>query len=162
MHALFRLWPKRSSTRGVALPELLLTAPFLLVMSAGVVDMGMVLSQYVRLSEAAHTGLRLAVSYVQLEPGEYTTPGCPTCTGCQSASTSPLHDAIVQRVEDMLRLSRSRIDLNSLCLRSEVQPSVADPTRQTITLTVQANYDAIFPGISQIPITITANGPLLN
>jgi len=148
--------------RGVALTEFLLTAPFLLIMCAGIVDMGMVLGQYVRLSEATHTGLRLGVSYTQLEDGCFHSTLCPTQTSCTPASSSPLHQNILARVEDLLRLNKSRIDLNTLCLKSIVQPSPTEPTRETIQVSVEATYKAIFPGISQVPITISASGPLLN
>lgn len=147
---------------GVALPEFLLTAPFLLIMCAGVIDVGMALTHYVKLSEAAHSGLRLAISHVQLDPGVFIAPDCPACPGCQPAALSAAHDGIVGRVEDMVRVGRNRLDLSSLCLVSEVGASPTEPTRQMITLTLRADYQAIFPGVSRVPISVRVSGPLLN
>ncbi len=143
--------------------EFVITAPFLFVMAAGVVDIGMVLGQYIRLSEAVHMGVRLATSYTQLEDGTFTGLSPGQGAGCAPAGISVSHEAVQQRVEELIIINNRRADLTTLCITSRVDPSTIDPAERIIRVSATIEYQAIMPILlSRIPITVEASGPKLN
>lgn len=148
---------------GVALTEFIITAPFLFIMCAGVIDLGMVLGQYICLSEAVHTGLRHATTYTQLEAGTYKGLSPGQGTTCVPLGVSSSHSAVQQRVVDLISTYNRRADLTTLCVTSVVTPSTVDPAKSCIRVSATVEYQAVMPLIfSRIPITVEASGPKLD
>lgn len=156
----------RTGETGIAMLELLVAAPFLLVLVIGVIDVGRLLNQYLLLNYAVSSGVRFAMSQPDLAAGPFVggTPNqtCPTGWGAP-ATAQTHHQEIHERVRDIVNLANEALN-TSYCIRStlQIQPTMTDdPREKTVSIELYAAYRAFFPLLNGLPMTVRATGPYL-
>ena len=128
----------------------------MLALISGVVDLGMVLGQYMQLAEAVHQGASVAARLEQLQVDEVqglAGNGCDVTAGTSGASHQ-FHQQVQNRVEQLINLQSVRLVDNTLCITTG---RVADS--DSVFVRVESNYDAFLPFFDGIPISVEANAP---
>lgn len=143
------------SERGTAITEFTISIPFLLLLTTAVCDVSLVLSQYLMISHAVHAGVRQASSYAVFDSGTFRGPS--SNTGCTASSGTPAsHYAVQERVSELVGISNSFIDSNTLCVTTNLNTA-----NQTLVVTVDADYRPFFPGFGTFHISVEAQGPVI-
>jgi hypothetical protein len=145
---------------GVATTEFALCCPLLVLVITGALDYAAILSQYGHLEEAVHEGIRYAASLTTLEGGRYQGLSVGTGPECLPSGSSVVHEMVQNRVADLIRINSSGLNLGSLCMRSEVTTSAVDSSERLLTIEAKIAYNGFFPGIQNLPLKVTAMGPV--
>lgn len=162
---------KIPAERGTAMLEFMIVLPFLLTMIFGVVDLSRAISQYMMLSEAVSQGVRYAGSvsnlsgsvnteYRDLTPAQHCDTSMPKSFSRNVINPSREHEQIQQRVEDLLLQGSTSLDLDTLCIRSEVMPA-SGGAEMNVHLEAQANFNSILPLLQGISLRAQATGPYM-
>ena len=133
---------------GVATTEFALCCPLLVLVITG------------HLEEAVHEGIRYAASLTTLEGGRYQGLSVGTGPECLPSGSSVVHEMVQNRVADLIRINSSGLNLGSLCMRSEVTTSAVDSSERLLTIEAKIAYNGFFPGIQNLPLKVTAMGPV--
>ena len=154
---------KRCRELGVATTEFAICCPMLVIVITASLDFSSVLGQFGQLEEAVHDGLRYASSMSNIElsvpPASYSglTPG--VSASCGPIGSSTLHQLVQNRVLELVRTNSKNLDLSSICISS--QAIVAAGGGRLIRLRIQVNYNGVFPGAANLPLSVEATGPIL-
>jgi len=130
----------------------------LVIIITGSLDFTSILGRFGQLEEAVHGGVRYASSLSAIETGNFQglTPG--TSVSCGPVGSSTLHRLLQDRVLELVRTNARNLDLSSICIRSEVTAAVNGG--RLLRLRIQVNYNGIFPGAANLPLSVEATGPL--
>jgi Flp pilus assembly protein TadG len=162
MLALQKERAKRCHELGVATTEFAICCPMLVIVITASLDFASVLGQFGQLEEAVHDGIRYASSINTIEAGNFygRVPGTNTSCGPTSSLTPPtLHQLLQDRVMELTRTNSRNLNLNTICINSEA--FLASNGTRSIRLRIQVNYNGIFPGAANLPISVEATGPIL-
>jgi len=146
---------------GAATTEFAICCPLLVIVITGSLDFSAVLSQYGQLEEAIHDGVRYASTISSLELGTYKGLAAGSSAACPPVGSSALHSMLQNRIAELIRTDSRNIELSTLCIISKVEPSVTDPTRRVLKLEIKINYNSVFPGIGNLPLSVEAMGPVM-
>ena len=149
---------------GIAIIELAVCAPFLVLLLTAMIDIGGLLSQYVIMSDALHSGLRTASTMPNLETGEGFQGLTPGQLGCAGSGSSAFHTQVQQLVEDLIDQRLLWIKADSLCISTGVKRGGAyagTSEENTAVIGVTARYDGFFPFIDDMQFEVESSGPLL-
>ena len=158
---------RTSDERGVALMELAVALPFLLILIIGVIDIGRMINQYLLLNYAVKTGVLKAMSQPSLLPGNFLSVTGNPGTLCPSSMGGPVtantrHQNVQNEVQRLIGLTDEALK-NDYCIRTGLaQTNVpSDPRFRTVDVELRAKYEAFFPLLDGMPITLSATGPYL-
>lgn len=157
----FRFLQRRDNERGVATTEVAIVLPVLLILMVGGVDYTRLLTQDEVVREALQSGLRVATSTRLLETGTFKGLAVHTGQGCSTIGSSDLHADVQDKIANIIIKSDERIDTQSLCITTNVQPSVLNPSERTVSIDVSLRYKGLFPGTGDIPVRVQAMGSIL-
>ena len=153
---------KLKGERGIAITEFLITFPFILIMLAGVVDLGIALNRYYTINRIAYEATRYGASIPGLEAGVFDT---------NAAAVGP--NAVLPRAPAHLQV-RARVDL--LLARNGINPSTlpveylstekstpAGATREQVTIRISIPFAALFPIVGNVlpNLRTRVSGPYL-
>jgi len=157
---------------GQAMLEFAVSLFFLGGLTMGIIDFGNILNDYSALTEAAHQGARFGSGNLHLKDiGDSTTndpvsrltndqAGCSTSittkTG-QGPATDGAHRDLQNRVSQVLNLSKTQLNKDSLCVTSQLENTAGD---ENIIVSVQVAYKSMLFG--ELPITVQAKAPFLH
>lgn len=143
---------KVDKEKGIAMTELAAVLPFLLLMVTGVVETGMMLDSYLRLTRAVYEGVRYGATVPGLTTGTYDP-------NTMQSSFSSTHKELQDRVK--LILADYNIDSNSATLTTS-RGSVSG-VNDVVNIQVSIPYNSIFTNAfaKNMNLTISANGPYL-
>lgn len=152
--------------RGIALMELAVALPFLLVLIIGVIDIGRMINQYLLLNYAVKSGVLTAMSQPSLKEGNFVTvsgsPGtmCPTTLG-GPVTADTRHQNVQNEVLRLINMTDEALT-GDYCIRTERRAS-HDGTdlNRTVDVELRAKYDAFFPLLRGMPMVLSATGPYL-
>lgn len=148
--------------RGVAITEFLITFPFLLIMLAGVVDLGIALNRYYTINRIAYEATRFAASIPGLEPGTYGTNAAAVGQSFTSP-TAPGHLQLRARVD--LLLTRNGINPAQLPADylSTERAAPAGATRDQVSVRISIPFAALFPVVGDVlpNLRTRVSGPYL-
>jgi len=158
--------PREKNERGIALMELAVALPFLLVLIIGVIDIGRMINQYMLLNYAVKTGVLKAMSQPSLATGNFLSIGgnpgtmCPTTLGLP-VTADTRHQNVQNEVLRLINLTDEALS-GDYCIRTERRLS-NDGTdlNRTVDVELRAKYDAFFPLLRGMPMVLSATGPYL-
>ena len=157
---------EKSDERGIALMELGVAIPFFLMLIIGVIDIGRMVNQYLLLNYAVKTGVLNAMSTPGLATGSYVkgTPNqnCPAGIG-SDATADTRHQQVQERMQQVINMA-NEATTGTFCIRSALTLDGVDsndPYQHTVSVEVQAKYNAFFPMLKNMPMKISATGPYL-
>lgn len=157
---------KRDSTRGVAIVELAMIAPIILIFCIGILDVGSLLFYHARLTQMTREGVRLAAGAPALETGrclfdEAAVPQCQ-CSRQGAASVAcgsgafPNQEALLTRIRNFVIGWQNRESMSfvpnsrrfAVAFQERFDP--ADPSLKTLDpdevgVEIGARYQAFFP-----------------
>ncbi len=148
--------------RGVAITEFLVVFPFLLIMLAGVVDLGIALNRYYIINRVAYEATRYAASIPGLEDGTYAD----TASVVGASLVAPLKPAHLQlRARVDLLLARNGIDPAALP-PDYLTTELATPTglsRDQVSIRISIPFAALFPIVGDVlpSLSTKVSGPYL-
>jgi Flp pilus assembly protein TadG len=148
--------------RGVAMAEFGICVPFITMLLMLVVDYGLMLNEYMRLTQAVHAGVRLASGYSGLPTGQYQT--LQNTATCPLQGSSSLHHGLQERVNAIISSNNRFVDSSTLCVTTNIRHNGAftgTPENNTILLSVAVRYRAIFPLVGQTMIHVSGVGPYI-
>lgn len=150
---------RRGYELGVATTEFALCCPMLVIVITASLDFASVLGQFGQLEEAVHDGLRYGSSMSSIENGDFygLTPGANP--NCGPVGSSTLHQLLQNRVLELIKTNSKNLDQSSICINS--QALLAANGGRFIRLRIQVNYNGVFPGAANLPLTVEATGPIL-
>ena len=155
-----------TSERGIALMEFLVAIPFLVIMSTSIIDIALVLNQYMLITNAVHAGTRMGSEYAALETGTFSGISAGQSSFCPVSATAPKnHGEIQARVVELINMSNRRLVPNTLCVFTGVRTGLVpatNPKNNTIFVRIEVRYQGFFPAFNNMPIIIEASGPYVS
>ena len=130
----------------------------LVIVITASLDFASVLGQFGQLEEAIHDGIRYASSISSLEIGNFEGLSTGVGPSCVPVGSSTLHKLLQNRVLELIRTNARNLDLNSICINSEVLTAVNGGRK--LRLRIKVNYNGVFPGAASLPLSVEAMGPL--
>ncbi len=172
----------RTGESGQAFLEFALVLPFLILLLAGILDVGLMINEHLSLSNVAQSGIRLAQQTAELEVtsaphprSHYVNTVLLPCTYNQ-AVPNPLppdgsqiklvHDRVIRvlcllQQRGQLRFIRSDTIILEIT-RLPPDASVGAPDDQdTVSLSLWADYDGFLPFFRGLTIAARSTGPYL-
>lgn len=157
------LFVESGSEHGIALMEFLVAIPFLVIMSTSIIDIALVLNQYMLITNAVHAGTRMASEYADLETGSFSGISPGQSSLCPVSGTAPKNHAEIQaRVVELINMSNRRLVPNTLCVITGVRTGLVpatNPKNNTNFVRIEVRYQGFFPAFNNMPIVIEASGP---
>ena len=170
--ARLRLAQNVSSQCGSAVTEFTIVLPFLALMVTATIDIGNILNEYLRLTEAVHQGARMASEASEFKTQMQFAGLTAGQQGCGSETTAMIptppsdvdkHRLVQQRVENIVTLQSTSLNSTSLCIRSELElgSTPLGSPQQNVRVRLTARYDSFFPLFNNLPISVEATAPFL-
>ena len=161
----------RHCEKGVAMLELAITAPLLLLFCLGVYDLSRMLIIHLSLTQFAREGVRLASTMTLLEVGRYSYTGgnCFDYAYNQDCAFAPQQQRLLQTIYSRITTSLDTTDPGNV-YKSPVpwvdRPSLAlesdfDWNADTISFTISADYQGFLAPFDNTRVSVHVTGPFL-
>ncbi|MFN8389629.1 MAG: TadE/TadG family type IV pilus assembly protein [Bdellovibrionota bacterium] len=146
-----------SSERGNAFSEFIITAPFLVFMFIGIIDLGTALNKYLTVNRIAYEGTRYAASVPLLETAAVST--------AVDAVNKPGHQLVRQRIDLLLaRNGLNPADFPADYLKTERLNGAANGfDADQVRVTLNVPFTTFFPFLSGVlpKLNSQISGPYL-
>jgi hypothetical protein len=138
--------------QGTALVELAYILPLMVLILMSLIDVGNILNQYLRITQAVQEGVRLASSLPDLEPTSYN-PG----------SAAARHTLVQERVRQLIQLQNIKVDQVTVdSTFTPAAPLPADPTQaNTVSIRIEGRYQSVFPMFGNLRLAARGVAPYL-
>ncbi len=175
---MFRQSNESAKDRGGAFTEFVLALPFLCVIAFGIFDIGNMINEYLQLTHVVRAGVRYAMGVPGLTEGQefygqtsdqacavFTSAASPTSGPTASSEYDESHGEIQKRMAELIKLD-TRISGKPVCFRSRfnhnaiVNANFSAPS-DSVTVTVEAEFDGSLPFFHGMPIRVQGTGPYL-
>lgn len=160
----------KDGERGVALLELAISLPVLVLLFLGLVDVSNMLINYMSMSQVADEAVRTlsAVPSLKATASDVTSFDTATIAAC---TTNPASNNLcghllahrrVQYLAELLRLQN--VDSAALQIKTRYQGGIASAAateNDTVRVEITATFNGIFFFLNNFPISVRAQGPYL-
>lgn len=137
------------SERGSCMMEFAIVVPILVFTLFSGIETFRALGAYLRMSQIAYEGARLAASYPGLEQGSY------------SGDAPPNQFDLRRKIFDVIQAYS--LDTNQIILTTEHTRTAIDGTPENhVTILLQGTYEPLFGmGFPELPISVSSTSPYL-
>ncbi len=162
-----------SEERGAAFIEFVIAAPFLLLLTMGVIDCARLFNAHQAMSQLANNAVSLAANTGQLEVGSFAAD--MNGANCGNMAMAPyggkqafLQNKVRQLATGTLYQEEFRLTAGSVCIYSEYASAQAasaagrPEASETVNSMVSARFNGLLPFLKNLKISANSSGPYLS